>query len=250
MSLNNRLNDSTATSYLPEETWDAANDTTEIDLVALFYRLIEKVKWIISAAVIMALLFGIGCRYFVAPEYTATSRLYVVNSRNSLVDISDLQFGSYLAKDYERMFDAWEIHDMVRTNLSLDYTYATMKEQLKVSNPDSTRILAISFTSTDPKEAQAVANEYAAVSMHFISDIMLIDEPTLLSSALLPTNPVNTSPARAAVLGFLLGAILAAAIITVAFILDDRIKTAEDIQRCSGIPVLAVVPKNTQKTPQ
>jgi len=43
---------------------------------------------------------------------------------------------------------------------------------------------------------------------------------------------------------FLLGAILAAGWYIVAFVMDDKLKSAEDIQRCADMPVLAIVPKN------
>jgi len=230
---------------VPEKEWETTAETSmEIDLMALIYRLFEKIHVILASALILAVLAGIVAHLYIKPVYKATSYLYVVNSKDSAVNLSDLQLGSYLAKDYEQIFDAWEVHEMVLTNLKLDYSYTNMKSRLSVTNLQDTRILTISFTSTDPQEAQLIANEYAAVSMEYMSDIMQIDRPTLLSSALLPTSSISTSPAKAAVLGFLLGAILAAGWYIVAFVMDDKLKSAEDIQRCADMPVLAIVPKN------
>ena len=77
---------------------------TEIDLVELFYRLLENLKFIIPAALIGALLAGVYTFNFVTPKYTATSKLYVVNTSNSVVDLSALQIGSQLASDYKEVF--------------------------------------------------------------------------------------------------------------------------------------------------
>lgn len=43
-------------------------------------------------------------------------------------------------------------------------------------------------------------------------------------------------------LGFLLGAFLACAYVTIGLLFDDKYKTAEDIRKYTGLPTLAVVP--------
>lgn len=48
----------------------------EIDLVALFYRLVEKAKYVAAAAIAGALIAGVITMYFTTPQYTATSKLY------------------------------------------------------------------------------------------------------------------------------------------------------------------------------
>jgi capsular polysaccharide biosynthesis protein len=43
-------------------------------------------------------------------------------------------------------------------------------------------------------------------------------------------------------LGFVLGGLLAMAIVVFRFLMDDKIKTAEDIRQYAGLATLAVVP--------
>ena len=58
--------------------------------------------------------------------YTATSKLYVVNTKDSAINLSDLQIGNYLASDYTEVFSNWHVHEMVLQRLGLDYTYSQL----------------------------------------------------------------------------------------------------------------------------
>ena len=79
-------------------------DALEIDLVALLYRLLEKAKFIAVAAILSAVLAGVVAVFFTTPMYTATSKLYVMNSSDSAINLSDFQIGTYLTADYTEVF--------------------------------------------------------------------------------------------------------------------------------------------------
>ncbi len=70
-----------------------------LDLLELFYRLLENAKSIAVAELIGALLAWSYTVVVVAPKYTATSKLYVLNTGDSAINLSDLQIGNYLASD-------------------------------------------------------------------------------------------------------------------------------------------------------
>ena len=216
----------------------------EIDLMELFFRLIENAKKIIAGALVGMLLFAAYSFLLATPMYEATCKIYVLSASDSAINLSDLQIGATLTADYQEVFHTWEVHEQVLQNLGLDYTYTELENMLSVSNPGDTRILEITVSSDDPAEAAAMANEYADVASRYISDTMVTDEPTVLSKALQPTKPVSPRKVFNTALGFLLGALVMCAIVTVQFILDDKIKTAEDIRKYTGMPTLAVVPIN------
>ncbi len=217
-------------------------DGGEIDLVALLFRLLESWKYILAATLLGAVLAGVYTLWFTTPVYEATAKLYVINSGDSAINLSDLQIGSYLASDYQEVFKTWEVHEMVLSELHLDYSYSQMQNMLKVSNPTDTRILHITVSSADPQEAADIANEYAAVAKQYISKTMATEEPNILSSALLPVQPVKPNKTMNVLLGFVLGAALAIGVVTVRFVMDDKLKTADDVRNYVGLPTLAVIP--------
>ena len=113
---------------------------------------------------------------------------------------------------------------------------------VSVTNPSDTRLLNITVTSEDPVEATNMANEYASVACDYIYQVMGTEEPRLFSEALQPTSPVSPNKTRNTILGGLLGGLLLAAVYVVRFILDDKIKTSDDISKYLGMPTLAIVP--------
>lgn len=221
---------------------DRDDSGTEIDLVELFYRLLENAKYIILATVLCGLAAGIYTFGFQTPQYQATAKLYVTNQKDSAINLSDLQIGSYLTSDYQEVFKTWEVHEMVIKNLGLSYTYSQLQSMLSVTNPKDTRILHITVTSDSAIEATNIANEYASVAQKYISTVMATEEPNILSVALQPTVPVSPNKTRTVMLGLVLGALLSMALITVQFMMDDKIKTADDIAKYAALPTLAVVP--------
>lgn len=221
----------------------------EIDLMELFFRLIENARKIIAGALVGMFVFAAYSFLLATPMYEATCKIYVLSASDSAINLSDLQIGATLTADYQEVFTTWEVHEQVLQNLGLDYTYEELEDMLQVTNPSDTRILEITITSDDPVEAAAMANEYADVASRYISDTMVTDEPSVLSKALQPTEPVSPRKLLNTALGFLLGALVMCAIVTVQFILDDKIKTAEDIRKYTGMATLAVVPINGDFVP-
>ena len=214
----------------------------EIDLMELLYRLVDRWKWIVAGALLGAILSAVLTFFVLIPKYEATSKLYVLNSNDSAVNLSDLQIGSYLTTDYQEVFKAWEVHEMVIANLGLPYTYQELEKMLSISNPSNTRILYITITSDDPKEAATLANEYASVARKYISNTMATEQPNNFSIALEPTKPVSPNKSLNIILGFLIGAILVVAIVTVLFVMDDKVRTNEDILKYANMPTLAMIP--------
>lgn len=219
----------------------------EIDLLELFYRLLENAKRIIAGALVGMLLMALYSFVLATPMYEATSRIYVTNPHNdaaTTVAVSDFQIGNYLASDYQEVFESWEIHDAVIKNLGLDYKLEEIEGMLEIENPDDTRILNMTVTSDDPQEAVDIANEYAKVARSYISKTMDTGEPTLLSSALLPERPVRPRKLLYTALGFILGGMIMAGVVTVQFMMDDKIKTSDDLRKYLDMPSLAVIPTN------
>ena len=220
----------------------------EIDLQALLFRLLDKWMFIVSAALVGAIVMAITSFVFLTPMYQATSKLYVLSAADSAINLSDLQIGAYLTKDYQEVFTNWEVHQQVIDNLGLDYTYDALEKMLTIENPSDTRILRITFRSDDPKEAMYAANEYANVAKRYIGVTMKTEEPMIMSEALLPTKPVSPRKALNTFLGFIIAGFAAAAVIVMQFILDDKVKTADEILRYADMPTLAVVPAKESDT--
>ena len=220
----------------------AEQDEDTIDLLELALGLLEHWKLIAVTAVTGAVLMALYTFFLVTPMYKATATIYVVSRNDSVLNFSDLQVGSELTSDYIKVFEMWEVHEKVISNLDLDYTYTDMASMLSVTNTSDTRMLDITVTNPDPEEAAAIANEYADVGAKYISEKMKTDEPTLMSSARVPENPFSPNKAKNILLGFVAGFVLACAVVVLRTMLDDTYKSADDIRKYTGMVVLASIP--------
>ena len=99
------------------------------DSVELVYLVLSKFKYILLSAVLCAVLVGTYVFFIMDPVYAATAKLYIMGQDSSSI-LADLQIGSYLTKDYQEVFQTWEVHEMVREELNLPYTYKDMQEML------------------------------------------------------------------------------------------------------------------------
>ena len=214
----------------------------EIDLLELCFHLLDHWKMILVFFLVGALAMGGYTKFFMDKQYEATAKMYVLSSSDSVVNLSDLQLGSQLTSDYLEVFETHEVTNEVIRKLDLPYDYDQLQRMLSLSNTSGTRIINIKITSTDPNEAANIANEFLEVASQYVADVMITDKPTVLSVALVPDKPVGPSTVKNAVLGAMLGIMASCGYLVVRFLLDDKVKSAEDITKLTGMPVLAEVP--------
>lgn len=227
------------------------HDDTEdsIDLIALFWRLVANLHYILLAALIGALIAFIWVNTSLTPMYKATSKLYIVSNNNAIIQMADLQIGTALISDYREVFATWEVSEMVRSSLNLPYSYSKLQSMLSVTNPNGSRVLYLTVTSSDPQEAADIANAFADSGRQFIMQSMSTNEPNSFSVALVPSVPSSRGKTTYIIMGFLIGTLLAAAVVVIQFLMDDHPKTAEDIAGCCGLPTLAVIPVIKEESP-
>ena len=217
-------------------------EETTIDLAELFYRLLDKAKFIIVAAPLGAIIAFCATKFFMTPMYQASAKLYVLNSSGTSLNLSQIQLSSSLASDYVQVFDNWHVHEMVKRRLNLDYTYAQMGKMISVENPTNTRILKVTVQSDDPQEAADMALTYVQVAREFIAAKMDMDMPTIFEEPQLPTRPYSPSTMKNTVLGFLLGLLLMCGIVVVQFLADDRVRNADKLEKQLGLATIGMMP--------
>ena len=218
-------------------------DEMEIDLRELFFVIRRRILVIILSAVIFAGAAG-SYSYFVAdPVYESTSRLYIQTQSTSITSLADIQMSTVLASDYVELIQSRTLCQEVVDNLNLDMTYRDVQKCMTVTNPEDTRILNIAIQGKNPQETTAIANEVALVAKQKISDVMKTDEPSLWETAIVPKQPVKPEKIKNTVLGGMIGAFLAALVVIVLHMMDDAIKTPEDIERHLGLTTLSSIPQ-------
>lgn len=219
------------------------DDEIEIDLKELFFELINNWVMIVISTILVALIAFCISKFIMTPQYTSTSQMYVFTKSTSITSLADLQTSANLTNDYKVVVTGRPVLEQVIENLELeDETYGSLSGKVAVNNPSNSRILEITVTHPDPKQAKKIADEIADVSGAFISEKMDQDPPSVLQYGYVAKNPVSPNILMNTVLGAAIGAFLAMAIVIISYLLNDTIMTAEDIERKLGMNVLGTLP--------
>lgn len=224
---------------------DRYEDAIEIDVIELLFALRKKLWMIILAAVIGCLGAGIYSKMILSPIYTSTSMVYVLSKETTLTSLADLQIGSQLTKDYSVMITSRPVLEEVIEKQKLNLSYSQLKSMIRISNPADTRILNMSVSDTDPVRAKVIVDAVAKASSDYIGDIMEMIPPKIIESGVVPGGPASPNIKKNAVLGGLAFSVAACGFITLQVILNDTIRSEDDISRYLGISVLAIIPENS-----
>ncbi len=220
------------------------NEEMEIDLLELLDYFSAHAIVIVLGFLAGALIAGLITFYAIKPSYTATSKMYMVSSSTqSVVDLTDLNIGQSLSKDYVELLKTRPIIEAVIEEQSLPYNYNELTGMLQLSVISDTRIIAIKVTSQDPEEAMVIANALADKGVKELPKLMETPEPHIAEYAIIPINPSSPSMSRNVMMGALIGMILVLGLYTVQFLLDDTFKSADDIEREFGVIPLTVIPE-------
>ena len=206
------------------------NDEIEIDLWGIVRALWNKAWIICLAAVIFAgAAFGVS-KFAMTPTYQSQAEIMILNRQNGTgVTSSDLSMSTNLTADYKYLITSRYVLEEVIAELSLDMTTSQLASKIALGQPTSTHIVSITVTDTDPAMAMNIANAVKDVAIEQIKKIMEIEAINTVTEASLPKNPSGP-------------AVMKYTVIVVRFIMDDSIKTPDDVSRYLGLSTLANIP--------
>lgn len=215
----------------------------EIDMGELLRYLAGKAGYIILTALAFAVLALAVTTFCMTPLYTSTTKMYVLNRQtNEGVTSSDLQSSTYLTKDYMEMIRSRTVIEAVIADLNLNSTYEDVLGQIDVSAASDTRVIAISVTDKDPYEARDIANAVRNAAAAHIQSVMNTEAVTVVDEANIPTKKSSPSTIKNVAIAGGFGLFLALAVCVVLYLMNDKVTTAEDVERYLGLSVLASMP--------
>lgn len=220
-------------------------NTMEIDVFHLFKILWKRKILIALVAIVAGALAFAYSAFVVKPEFTSTTRIYVVNrnqgDKPGLTN-QDLQAGSYLVKDYREIILSQDVLEKVTSDLKLDLSPKALASKIKVTVPVDTRIVSISVNDRVPEEASRIANSLREVAAEKIISITRVSDVTTLEEARPAIAPSSPNIRRNTIIGLLGGTVFMVIAILIVELVDTRVKRPEDIEDVMQIALLGVVP--------
>ena len=219
------------------------DDEIVIDFRELFYEFKRRIWWILLAAVLGTGAAGAYSYYLLTPQYISEAKIYVLSKETTLTSLADLQMGTQLTQDYKELIGSRPVMQEVINTLNLDITYRQLAEKLKLENPKDTRILYLTVTDPNSYMAKAIVDEIANAASDYIGEIMEMTPPKLIEDGMVATVQTSPNVKKNAAVGGLVMLVLACGVITLSVIMNDTIRSEEDVFKYLELPVLAVVPE-------
>lgn len=221
------------------------SETKELNLKELFSTLVKK-AWVIALCAIIAATLFLGYTIgFVTPLYTTGVSVYINNNTSSLqgyISSADLSVALRLVNTYAKIITSDNVLEKVIKEGNFDLTANQIRGMLSAGGVQDTEIVVFQVTHPDPQVAAKVANTVATVAEREIPTIINGSTAKVIDYAKVPTSRSSPSYTKNAIIGFLLGTLLACAVIIIRSMLDVRIKSEEDLAKICPAPVLGLIP--------
>ena len=222
----------------------------EIDLLELLQVVRDHLAGIILTTLACALAMFLAVQLLITPTYASNTKLYVLPKSTDATNVTntELQAGTLLTSDYVELVQSREVTEAVIAQLGLKdadgnyLTHEALSRMIDVSVQSNTRVINIRITDTDPYRAHDIAEAVRIVAAQHIKNVMDFEAVNVVDEADTPTKQASPNKKRMALIGALLGLILSLAVVIIRHLMDDTIKTEEDVQRYLGVSTLGLIP--------
>lgn len=226
----------------------------EFDLVELLLFLKKRI-WIVALAIVVCAVGGfVGSKLLTKPKYTASAQMWVYRQADE-VSASGMQTATQLRRDCEILIVGENVTEKVIEKLDLNMSPASLSKRIKVTAQENTRVIGVELTDTNPERAALIVNTICRVATDEINGMIggktgsteqKEDVITIVYDAAVPTSPSSRGAKTIAILAAALGGILALGVLVVIFVVDDTIRTEDDVERYLGLSTLAVIPVSAE----
>ena len=211
-----------------------------------YFSIIKKRFWIIALITVVAMVVsGVISFFMLSPVYESKSTLIVNTEKNEetqMITGDQFSVSQKLAVTYGEIIKSRAVLESVISNLKLDSEYEDLVEKITVSPVKDTQIISISVQDTNPKKARDIANEIPKVFEKEVKRITKANDIQVIDKAILPENPIKPNKIMNVAIAAVLGMMIGLFVVFLIEYLDNKIKTAQDIEKHLGLSVIGVIP--------
>lgn len=229
------------------ENRNPVRNITIKDLWEIFIRYIAVIA---AAAVICTAVFFAVTRFAFDPVYKSTATLYILRQNENPVGASassDFSLALNVVNDCTYLLKSRAVVDEVKEKLNLDIDYEDLSKAISTSNPENTRILEVTVKADSPELAKDIVDAVCEVGAEKIASAMGFNQVNMFEYGTIENEPSNHTRLVTCGLVGALGAVITYLIFLVVFLLDDCIRTDEDIENYLGLSVLGDIPNVNAK---
>lgn len=217
----------------------------EFNLGNIIGLLLPRWPLILICTILLGALSFFYSAFLITPVYEAGGTLYISGDTDEIIrdaNLSDLMLSQELAKTYGQILSSNTFFKEVAEKSNTDYTYDQIQLMTSITNIEETGILYITVRNADPSIAYRLTNIILELAPAELERVVVRGTATIIDPAEMPTAPSSPSIPKNTIIGAFLGFLLAVAFIFLADLFDNTVKTAEELEKAFGIPVLGMIP--------
>lgn len=222
--------------------------------------LLKKWKLIVVFALIGTIFAYIYTANFATLTYSSNVVFlsYVQDSNQELTDSTSIQqqasntskinYAIKMLNTYIQLIQTNEFYqnvvDEINDDYGTDYTVKTLKDAITVTPVEDTAMFKVTVTTTDPEISYRIAHQLeTSVPEKMESSNNSLITASVEDSAIKASDHESKGYVKKCAIGFVAGAILAAAFIILKDLLDIRIKNPDELSEVYEIPILGTIPE-------
>jgi len=225
----------------------------EINIKDLFEFFISKLRIVTLVVLIVVLIGAVYSLCFQEPMFESTTNMVLTGTASAsgstsnkdgdeAITQNDLNLNAKLVATYREIIKSKTVLRDVINTLDLEYTTGELSKNISVSTVADTEMISITVKSINAEEAAKVANELARIFSENIKEIYNIENISIIDKAEIESVPVNVNVVKQLIIYFLIGMVIASAIVFVLFYFDTTLKDAKELEKM-GFTVLTSIPE-------
>lgn len=220
----------------------------EIDLKSILKMLWDRKIGIIVIFLVCLVAGYLYTTFFVTPVYQATSTaILTTNTYNeepgqTSVTQSEVTLNNSLLSTYREIATSDSVLSKVINNLGLNISNTALKGQITVTSATNSQVIQITVENANAELAVRIANEIRQVFTDRVAELYDMQNIKPLDDAKIPTSPSNINHMRDLIIFAGIGIVLAVVYVFIANLLDNTVKSSNDIEKATGLNVIAEIP--------
>lgn len=216
----------------------------EIFMWSIWKVVFQRWKLFLLVAILCGIVAYTGTKLLIAPTYQASFTGYVNNSNqgttSDTLTTADIAASRNLTSTYATIIKSQPDIEAALKDAKMDMDYTEIADQISVTALNDTEIIKISVVMTDPELAYNLATSLQKVAPAYVESIVAGSSMKVIAPANFPIDIYGPNYKRNALLGAILGALIAVTILFVRELSDKRVKSIDELNRY-GIAFIGTV---------
>lgn len=222
------------------------NEEVTIDLWRLAKAVWRRAWLIVIVVIVFGILSYAASAMFITPTYRSSFTAYVNNRKitaaGGSTTSSDLNASISLAKLYSEIITSRSVLTESAQSCGMQISYDRLSQMVKTETSTTSALITVYVETTDPVQATELAAAIAYIAPNYMSNVVEGSDMKIVDNPVQPENKFSPNNGKNAVLGALIAMVLAVGIIVVIELVDDKVKSASDLENRYQMVVIGNIP--------